>query len=85
MADDVITGEKSPIAALFLNLCLFGCVGYFYLGQWQKGLVTLAIVLFTSGGGLIISIITAIDGYMQAKILEEGGAIKHWSFFSNGA
>ncbi len=87
MSDEMISGEKSPIVALLLNLCLLGCVGYFYMGQWQKGVAALVatLVLSSIGIGLIIPVLTCIDGYMQAKIMEEGGSVKHWTFFSNGA
>ncbi|RLF65912.1 MAG: hypothetical protein DRN57_08130 [Thermoplasmata archaeon] len=87
MADEKITGEKSPIVALILNLCLLGCVGYFYIGQWQKGLAALGavVVLAFVGVGFVIPILTCIDGYMQAKVMEEGGAVGHWTFFSNSA
>ncbi|MGA1866673.1 MAG: hypothetical protein ACMUFK_04315 [Thermoplasmatota archaeon] len=88
MGDETITGEKSPIGTLFLNLCLLGCVGYFYIGQWQKGLASLAATLVLSaafGIGLIVPIAACIDGYMQAKLMSEGKAVKHWTFFSQTA
>jgi len=85
---DTITGEKNPILALILNLCLLGCVGYFYIGQWQKALVVLVAVLVLSvagGLGLILAIVACVDVYMQAKVLNEGKAIGHWTFFSSSA
>ncbi len=85
MGDEQITGEKSPIGVLFLNLCLLGCVGYFYMGQWQKGIAALAATLILSaavGIGLIVPIVACIDGYMQAKQMSEGKAVGHWTFFS---
>ena len=88
MAGERITGEKSPILTLFLNLCLLGCVGYFYIGQWQKGIAALAATLILSaaaGIGIIIPIVACIDGFMQAKIMEEGGGVGHWTFFKSGA
>ena len=99
MANDYITGEKSPVVALILNLCI-GFVGYFYIGQWQKALaylgfiiisfvlsiVTLGITSIITGPiGFIIWIVAVIDVFMQAKIMEEGGSVKHWTFFSSGA
>ncbi|MBN1390684.1 MAG: hypothetical protein JXA22_08600 [Candidatus Thermoplasmatota archaeon] len=87
MGDEKITGQKSPVGTLFLNLCLLGCVGYFYIGQWQKGLAALAATLILSGigVGLIVPIVACIDGYMQAKLMTEGKALKHWTFFSQSA
>ena len=80
---DVITGEKNPIVALVLNFCLgFFGVGYFYLGQWQLALVFIVVAWITGGLAVIFMV---IDAYMQAKVLQEGGSIKHWSFLSNGA
>jgi TM2 domain-containing membrane protein YozV len=88
MAGEVLTGDKSPTAALLLQLCcgwfwIFGCLGYFYIGQWQKALVMVAFSLI--GVGLILWIITVIDVFLQAKNLHEGKGIGHWTFFSQAA
>jgi type IV secretory pathway VirB2 component (pilin) len=84
MSDDVITGEKNPTTALIIQLCcgwawIFGCLGYFYIGQWQKGLVMILIGMI--GVGMVLWIITIVDVYMQAKHLKKGKAIGQWTFF----
>jgi len=84
MTDDIITGEKNPVVALILNFCFFGAIGYFYIGQWQKGLVALALVLVTGtfGLGFVLWVVAVIDVFMQATELQKGNAISHWTFFS---
>lgn len=87
MGDEVIKGEKNPVVALILNLCVFGVVGYFYIGQWQKALVVLLVILVLSvaGVGFVVWVVGLVDVYMQAKALKEGKGIKHWTFFSQTA
>jgi hypothetical protein len=87
MGDEVIKGEKNPVVALILNLCVLGVVGYFYIGQWQKALVALLVIIVTSGFGVgvVVWIAGLVDVYMQAKALKEGKGIKHWTFFSQTA
>lgn len=79
--------QKEPVVALLLNLFLL-CVGYFWYGQWQKGVAALV-------GGLVLGVITcgfgagavavfaAIDGYLQAEQLKQGHPLGHWTFFNN--
>src|SRR5215217_957477 len=64
---------KDPILVLILNLLVAGGVGYIIMGQKTKGIV--AIVVWLVGlvacgipSGLV-SIVAAIDGYMQAQQL----------------
>lgn len=73
--DQVGAGEDArsydPNLILILNLLLFGCAGYWLLGQrtkailaavgWVLGLATCGIV---SG---IVAAVAAVDGYRQAK------------------
>jgi hypothetical protein len=81
---------KDPILILVLNLILL-CVGYFIIGQWQKGLVAIAAALVLMIGTCfiatpavpLIAIFTAIDGYMQAEQLKSGHSVRQWTFFQN--
>jgi hypothetical protein len=78
---------KDPILILVLNLLLI-CVGYFILGQWQKGVTALVVglVLFPVTCGLgtsAVMIAAAIDGMMQAQALKEGHPVAHWTFFKD--
>jgi len=83
---DIITGEKSPGVALTLNLCIpfvgLG-LGYFYIGQWAKGLIT--ILSNAVGIGWIVWCISLVDAYAQAKVLKKGGPIGQFTFFSSTA
>lgn len=73
---------------LVLNLLLV-CVGYFWLGQWQKGVSALAALFALTVGTLFLGAIfvpvlialTTIDGYLQAKERAAGRRISQWSFF----
>jgi hypothetical protein len=101
MADKKIMGEKNPIVALVIQICcgwvwIFGCLGYFYIGQWQKalvvilfGIISLPLSILTGGLfsiiGVIIWVTTVIDVFMQANELKKGHAIGHWTFFSGTA
>ena len=77
---------KDPVLIAILNLVVAGCLGYFMIGQKMKGIVAvIAWVLglfFTCGtvSGLV-SIVSAIDGYMQAQHLKAGTPLAEWTFF----
>lgn len=78
---------KDPIIALVLNL-IFVCVGYFIIGQWQKGLASIAAALVlgvpTCGLGVgAVAIATAIDGFFQSQQLQAGHPIAQWTFFKD--
>jgi hypothetical protein len=78
---------KEPVLVLILNLILV-CVGYFILGQWQKGIAAIAAALIigipTCGLGIgAVAIATAIDGFMQAQSLQQGHPIAQWTFFKD--
>jgi hypothetical protein len=80
------TPPKDPILTLVLNLC--AGVGYLWIGQKMKGIA--AIVLWfvvgipTCGSGAgILSILYAVDGFMQAKQLKDGFPLGPWTFFTN--
>jgi hypothetical protein len=82
---------KDPIVILVLNLFVAGCVGYFMLGQKNKGIV--AIIAWIVGlvpplcGTLsaLVCIVAAIDGYLQAQHLQAGHPVRQWTFFNNHA
>jgi hypothetical protein len=81
--------QKEPVVALLLNLLLV-CVGYFWYGQWQKGIAALVAALVigipTCGFGWgAIAIFTAIDGFMQTEQLKQGHSLKQWTFFNQHA
>jgi hypothetical protein len=79
---------KDPIVILVLNLIVAGCLGYFMIGQKMKGIVALVVWLIliipTCGAGSgLISVVTAIDGFMQAQNLQAGHPIAEWTFFKD--
>lgn len=89
----VITPEQAqnPILVLVIAI-LLGPVAYFVIGQWQKGLAgvfvmlwALIIMLITCLVGFVIyfplAVVLAIDVYMQASRLKQGHSIGHWTFF----
>ncbi|MFN2442649.1 MAG: hypothetical protein ABR517_08195 [Thermoanaerobaculia bacterium] len=81
------TPPKEPVIALLLNLFLI-CVGYFWYGQWQKGIAALVAALIlaipTCGlGAFLVAVFTAIDGYLQAQQLQQNHTLGHWTFFND--
>lgn len=78
---------KDPILILVLNLLLFGCVGYFIIGQKLKGISALVLWILglaTCGvGSGIVAIVAAIDGWMQAQHLQAGHPVAQWTFFKD--
>ena len=78
----------APAGVLFLNGLFFGA-GFLLIGQWKKCVVALAIALLlvplTFGYGLPLwSLLTAIDGWLQARVLWRGGEIGTWTIGSRG-
>jgi len=79
---------KDPVIILVLNLLLFGCVGYFMMGQKMKGIVAviawIVLAIPTCGvlGG-VVSILTAVDGYFQAQQHQMGYPLGPWTFFKD--
>ena len=74
-----------PNLILVLNLLLFGCVGYWILGQKAKAVI--AAVAWCAGlmscgviSGLVMAF-AAVDGYMQAQELAAGRPIGPLTFF----
>ena len=73
---------------MILNLFVAGCLGYFKIGQKQKGIAAaIAFVLLALPtlcmGSFALSLLTAIDGYFQASELAAGNAIGQWTFFNS--
>jgi hypothetical protein len=95
--ENLITPDRAKDPILILILALFlGAIAYFVLGQWQKGLVAIAlwivglvVAVVTCGVGAIlfppIAIAIVIDAYMQASTLKSGKPIGQWTFFSTPA
>jgi hypothetical protein len=78
---------KDPILVMVLNLLVAGGVGYIIMGQKTKGIVAIVVWLLgliacgiPSG---IVSILGAIDGYLQAQQLQQGHPVGEWTFFSD--
>lgn len=79
---------KDPILVLILNLLLLGGVGYIILGQKVKGIVAIVTCLIvavpTCGtASLLLALVTAIDGYLQAQQLQQGHPVGPWTFFND--
>src|SRR5690349_3032938 len=79
---------KDPILVLVLNLLVAGGVGYIIMGQKTKGIVAIiawAVLLpLTCGVGAgILSIVTGIDGYLQAQQLQQGRPVGQWTWFND--
>jgi len=81
------TPPKDPILVMVLNLLVAGGVGYIIMGQKTKGIV--AIVVWVVGWAAcgipsgLVSILGAIDGYLQAQQLQQGHPVGEWTFFSD--
>ncbi len=79
---------KDPVLIAVLNFVLAGCLGYFMIGQKMKGIVAvIAFILgifFTCGTvSMLVAIIAAIDGYLQAQHLKAGYPVAQWTFFND--
>jgi hypothetical protein len=82
------TPPKDPILILVLNLLVAGGVGYIIIGQKTKGIVAIVVwvvlLFLTCGAGSgILSIVTGIDGYLQAQQLQQGKPVGEWTFFND--
>jgi hypothetical protein len=79
---------KDPVLIAVLNFVVVGCLGYFMIGQKMKGIVAvIAWVLglfFTCGTvSVLVSVVAAIDGYLQAQHLKAGLPVAQWTFFND--
>lgn len=77
---------KDPVLIAILNLIVAGCLGYFMIGQKLKGITAVIAwilgAIFTCGTvSMLVSIVGAIDGYMQAQHLKAGFPVQQWTFF----
>jgi hypothetical protein len=79
--------EIDPVLIFVMNLFGGACWGYFKLGQTRKGIA--ALIIFVAlmlptwcAGSLIVSLIAAIDGYLQARQFESGHRLGMWTFFN---
>ncbi|HET7435501.1 MAG TPA: hypothetical protein VFN10_12410 [Thermoanaerobaculia bacterium] len=82
------TPPKDPILVLILNLLVAGGVGYIIMGQKMKGIISIIVwvVLVVPTCGVVsglLSIVTAIDGYLQAQLLQKGTPVGQWTFFND--
>jgi len=79
------TPAKEPILILVLNI-LLGGVGYIVMGQMQKGIAALVgwLLGFVLCGipSVIIALVAAIDGFLQAQQLQQGHPVGQWTFFN---
>jgi hypothetical protein len=81
------TPPKDPILVAVLNLIVAGGVGYIIIGQKTKGIV--AIVVWLVGlvlcgiPSMIVALVGAIDGYLQAQQLQQGKPVGQWTFFND--
>jgi hypothetical protein len=78
--------RRDPILVSLLNLIPGAGWGYFALGQLGKGIIATLLYgplfFITWGpGAVLLSFITAIDAYLQARQLAAGRAIGKWTFF----
>ena len=82
------TPPKDPVLILVLNLLVAGGLGYIILGQKTKGIVAIiawcVLLVVTCGAGSgLVSILGAIDGYLQAQHLQQGRPVGQWTFFND--
>lgn len=80
------TGSPEPIVVLFLNLFGLGAAGYWLLGQRGKAIVALIVFLALGvktcfAASLPFALLTAVDGYLQARQRADGRRIGLWTFF----
>jgi hypothetical protein len=78
---------KDPVIVLVLNLLLFGCVGYFVMGQKNKGIAAaIAWVLGLATCGIVsglVQVFAGIDGYLQSQQHQQGFNLGQWTFFND--
>jgi TM2 domain-containing membrane protein YozV len=77
---------KSPTLAALLSFLLVG-MGQVYLGQVEKGLTMLGVVLLLmltvvlGPLGLIILLLNVSDAFLLARKIRAGKPIRKWEFF----
>ncbi len=77
MGEMIRKPDTNPIVVAVLNLFLWGCVGYFLMGQKKKAIMSLVAfaLTFWCGIGFLIPWITAYDAYLLGQKLQNGEAI----------
>ena len=77
---------KSPALAAFLSFLLVG-MGQVYLGQVEKGLTMLGVVLLLMLAvvlgplGFIILLLNVLDAFLLARKIKAGQPLRKWEFF----
>ena len=78
--------QKSPVLAALLSFLLVG-MGQIYLGQVEKGLCMLAVVLllimtaFIGPLGIVILVLNVVDAFVLGVKIRRGDVVGKWQFF----
>jgi len=79
---------KDPILIGVLNLIVAGGLGYILIGQKLKGIIAIVVYLvlvpvtcFVGSG--VLAVVTAIDGYLQSQLQQQGKSLGEWTFFND--
>ena len=81
-----VAQQKSPVLAALLSFLLVG-MGQIYLGQVEKGLCMLAVVLllimtaFVGPLGILILVLNVVDAFVLGVKIRRGEAVGKWQFF----
>jgi TM2 domain-containing membrane protein YozV len=81
--------RKSPPLAALLSFLLVG-MGQVYLGQVEKGLTMLGVVLLLlltvvlGPLGFLLLLLNVSDAFLLARKVNRGRPIRKWEFFFNG-
>jgi|GEM_PF-5638240 len=82
----VVSQQKSPALAALLSFLLVG-MGQVYLGQVEKGLCLLVLVILLVMSsvpgplGLILLLLNVLDAFLMGRKVKEGRQIRKWQFF----
>ena len=76
----IYPNNPNPVSSALVSFFLPG-VGQMMLGQSTKGIVMLAVGLFTGCFGGLLNIAAAIDAYQIGKKLEQGRPVEEWEMF----
>jgi TM2 domain-containing membrane protein YozV len=80
-----VSRPKSPVLAAFLSFLLVG-MGQIYLGQVEKGLSLLGIVLLLIMSarpgplGIVLLVLNVIDAFFIGRKVKRGQQIRKWQF-----
>ncbi len=81
-----VAQTKSPVLAALLSFLLVG-MGQIYLGQVEKGLCMLGVVLLlimtvvVGPAGIIILLFNVVDAFVLGMKIRNGETIGKWQFF----